>query len=500
MIQMARKGAVVTSVSLALCLAAAACSSSSSSSANSGTSTSASSSSSAAVPSISVSSFDRTMSAMATLKPLVSLGKGNVAVILPDTVTSARYTEFDAPYLTQALGMAGLSSSQFSVQNAQGSDATELSDAQTAITKGASVLIMDPLDSGVGAQIESYAKAHGVAVIDYDRLTFGGSRSYYVSFNNVLVGTLIGQGFTSCVAAWHVAKPSVLVMKGDPIDNNATLIAQGYLGVLNPKFADKSYTLVGTPAGTWTPSVAETEFQQQFTAHKNINSVVTPNDENAAQIIHYLQTLHVKPKAFPVTGQDATTVGLQNVLAGYQCGTVYKPIYLEAQAADQDANGHEGAQSLLRLADVGKNFGPVRALSGITLDIPVGQVTAIVGDKEAGKSTLIKTISGIWHQDHGEIFWQGRPVHLHTPKDATGLGIATVYQDLALCDNLDIVQNMFLGQEPVRLDEITMEKTAKQTLADLCVVTVRSVRQPVGSLSGGQRQAGRAISPRPRPA
>ena len=219
------------------------------------------------------------------------------------------------------------------MQNAQGSDATELSDAQTAITKGASVLIMDPLDSGVGAQIESYAKAHGVAVIDYDRLTLGGSRSYYVSFNNVLVGTLIGQGFTSCVSAWNVAKPNVLVMKGDPTDNNATLFAQGYLGVLNPNFADKSYILVGTPAGTWTPSVAETEFQQQFTAHKNINSVVTPNDENAAPIIHYLQTLGVKPKTFPVTGQDATTVGLQNILAGYQCGTVYKPIYLEAQAA-----------------------------------------------------------------------------------------------------------------------------------------------------------------------
>jgi D-xylose transport system substrate-binding protein len=334
MIQMARKGAVVTSVSLALCLAAAACSSSSSSSTGSGTSPSASGSSSASVPSISVSSFDRTMSAMTTLKPLASLGKGNVAVILPDTVTSARYTEFDAPYLTQALGMAGLSSSQFTVQNAQGSDATELSDAQTAITKGASVIIMDPIDSGVGAQIESYAKSHGVAVIDYDRLTLGGSRSDYVSFNNVLVGTMIGQGFTACVTAWHVAKPNVLVMKGDPTDNNATLFAQGYNAVLAPHFADKSYTLVGTPAGTGTPTVAETEFQQQFTAHKSMNSVLTPNDENAAPIIHYLQTtLHVKAKTFPVTGQDATLVGLQNILSGYQCGTVYKAIYLEAQAA-----------------------------------------------------------------------------------------------------------------------------------------------------------------------
>ena len=155
----------------------------------------------------------------------------------------------------------------------------------------------------------------------------------------------------------------------------------------------------------------------------------------------------------------------------------------------QDANG---SQPLLRLVDIGKNFGPVQALAGITLDVPVGQVTAIVGDNGAGKSTLIKTISGIWQPDHGEILWQSRPVRLHTPKDATDLGIATVYQDLALCDNLDIVANMFLGHEPVKLfqlDEIGMEKAAKQTLADLSVVTVRSVRQPVGSLSGGQRQA-----------
>jgi ABC-type sugar transport system ATPase subunit len=162
------------------------------------------------------------------------------------------------------------------------------------------------------------------------------------------------------------------------------------------------------------------------------------------------------------------------------------------QADAQDAGGANGSRSLLRLAGVGKNFGPVRALIGIDLDIPVGQVTAIVGDNGAGKSTLIKTISGIWQQDHGEILWQGRPVHLHSPKDATDLGIATVYQDLALCDNLDIVQNMFLGQESVRhwqLDEIFMEKTANSTLADLSVVTIRSVRQPVGSLSGGQRQA-----------
>src|SRR3984957_5861859 len=331
MIQLARKGAVAVALPVALCLAAAACSSSSSSSTSS--TTSASASSSTASVTISLVQLTRDFSAMSTLKPLAAAGKGNVAVILPDTVSSARYTEFDAPYLTQALTDAGLSSSQFTVQNAQGSDATELSDAQAAITKGASILIMDPLDSGVGAQIETYAKAHGAQVIDYDRLTLGGSRAYHVSFNNVLVGTKIGQGFTACAAAWGVTKPNVLVMKGDPTDNNATLFAQGYLAVLNPFFTSGKYVNVGEPAGTWTPTVAESEFQQAFTAHKSINSVLTPNDENAAPIITYLQRVGVKAKTFPVTGQDATLIGLQNILSGYQCGTVYKPIYIEAQAA-----------------------------------------------------------------------------------------------------------------------------------------------------------------------
>jgi D-xylose transport system substrate-binding protein len=270
---------------------------------------------------------------MAALKPITAKGKGKIGVILPDTVSSARYTEFDAPYLTKALLAAGLSASDFSVQNAQGSDATELSIAQADITKGASVLIMDPLDSGVGASIEKYAASHGAAVIDYDRLVLGGSRKYYVSFNNVQVGRLIGGGMVSCVTAWHVAKPHVLVMYGDPTDNNATLFAQGYTGVMAPFFKSGKWVQVGKAAGTWDPPTALTEFQGQFTAHKDINAVLMPNDENAAPVIHYLQTQGVKAKTFPVTGQDATLIGLQNILNGYQCGTAYKPIYLEAQAA-----------------------------------------------------------------------------------------------------------------------------------------------------------------------
>jgi ABC-type sugar transport system ATPase subunit len=160
----------------------------------------------------------------------------------------------------------------------------------------------------------------------------------------------------------------------------------------------------------------------------------------------------------------------------------------------QTSPGPDGAGDtpLLQLRGIGKNFGPVQALIDIDLDIPAGQVTALVGDNGAGKSTLIKTISGTWPPSTGHLQWQGRPVSIHSPRAATDLGIATVYQDLALCDNLDIVQNMLLGHEKLRfglLDEVSMELTARQTLADLRVTTVRSIRQPVGSLSGGQRQA-----------
>jgi D-xylose transport system substrate-binding protein len=254
-------------------------------------------------------------------------------VLLPETTTSARYTAFDAPYLKKALETAGLAAGDFIITNAQGSDATQQTQAEAAMTAGASVLILDPINKGVGKTIEDAAKSRGVKVIDYDRLTLGGSRDYYVSFDNVKVGELIGQGFVDCVSEWKVAKPNVLVMRGDPTDNNATLFAQGYMGVLNPHFTSGEYVKVGEPAGTWDPPTAATTFQQQYTAHRNINSVVMPNDANAAAVISVLKTLRTKPNTFPTTGQDAQVSGLQNVLQGYQCGTVYKPIAIEAQAA-----------------------------------------------------------------------------------------------------------------------------------------------------------------------
>jgi D-xylose transport system ATP-binding protein len=158
--------------------------------------------------------------------------------------------------------------------------------------------------------------------------------------------------------------------------------------------------------------------------------------------------------------------------------------------ADPPAAG--AGENLLSLRGISKNFGAVQALVDVTFDIPAGQVTALIGDNGAGKSVLIKTIAGIHGVDGGELLWEGKPVHVRNPADASSLGIETVHQDLALCDNLDIVQNMFLGRERVRhlaLAEEDMEKSAGETLAGLAVTTVRSIRQPVASLSGGQRQS-----------
>lgn len=147
----------------------------------------------------------------------------------------------------------------------------------------------------------------------------------------------------------------------------------------------------------------------------------------------------------------------------------------------------------LRTVGISKSFGPVSVLKSIDFVAPPGKVTALVGDNGAGKSTFIKTIAGIHPADEGEVYFEDHKVSIHAPRDAAALGIEVVYQDLALCDNLDIVQNMFLGREKTkwgrRLDEEAMEALARKTLASLNVSTVKSIRQPVASLSGGQRQS-----------
>jgi D-xylose transport system substrate-binding protein len=162
-------------------------------------------------------------------------------------------------------------------------------------------------------------------------------------------------------------------MDGDPTDNNAKLFAQGYNGVLKPYFDGGQYVKVGEPAGTWTPAVAQTTFAQQYTAHPNINAVVTPNDDNANAVISYLQSKKIPSKTFPTTGQDASLSGLQNILKGYQCGTVYKPIYLEAQAA--------AAIALYLRAGV---------------DVPAGLVNGTTHDDQAGTDVASSLLTPVW--------------------------------------------------------------------------------------------------------
>ncbi len=302
-------------------------------------------SSAATVPSdLTVNSFDVNFTEMVKLTGLTKAGSGLVGVLLPDTTSSVRYVNFDAPYLTKAFTRAGYEGSQFKIDNAQGNDATELAQAQADITQGAKVLIMDPIDSTVGTQIQQAAAAKGVKLISYDRATFSGTNTYYVSFNNVDVGKLIGKGFLDCVSAWGITNAKVFTLNGgEDTDPNAIDFAKGYNSVVwgdqvpqaTPgKTNSQGMTLVGdqvTPG--WDNSKGQTIFQQQYTAHKDINATIEANDGLANAVVTVLKQNGVAPNKVPTTGQDATLQGIENVLTGYQCGTVYKPIYLEAQAA-----------------------------------------------------------------------------------------------------------------------------------------------------------------------
>lgn len=281
---------------------------------------------------------------MSQLKGLTAAGSGLVGVILPDTTSSTRYVNFDAPYLKKAFDTAGYSSSQYKIDNAQGVDATELSLAQSDITAGARVLVFDPLDSTVGAQIQQYAQSHGVKTISYDRATFTGNNVYYVSFDNVQVGKLIGQGFQQCVQSWNVSNPQVFVLDGGTdSDPNAVSFAQGYNSVIwgqqTVPVADGATNSAGykliheQPAPKWDNSQGQAIFQAQFTAHKNINATVEANDGLGNAVITVLKNKGVQPKKIPTTGQDATLQGMENILNNYQCGSVYKAVYLEAQDA-----------------------------------------------------------------------------------------------------------------------------------------------------------------------
>ena len=254
---------------------------------------------------------------------------GKVAVLLPDSKSSVRWETVDRPFLQQAFEAAGVESE---IQNAEGDKSTQQQQAEQAITNGAKVILLVNLDSGSGAAIAANAKSQGVKVIDYDRLTLEtDATDYYVSFDNEAVGKLQGEGLVHCLEGAN--KPAVAVLNGSPTDNNATLFKNGYDSVIDPKFESGEWTEVDDQSvPDWDNQKALTIFEQMLQkANNKVDGVLAANDGLGNAAISAIKQR--KLDQIPVTGQDATLQGVQNIVAGDQCMTVYKAIKKEADAA-----------------------------------------------------------------------------------------------------------------------------------------------------------------------
>ncbi len=257
-------------------------------------------------------------------------GNAEVGVILPDAVTSPRWEANDRPSLQQAFDDAGIESD---IQNAQGDKTKFGKICDSMINEGVKVLMIVNLDSDSGSACLKKAADAGVQSIDYDRLTLGGGASYYVSFDNVKVGALMGEGLSKCLDEMGTTKANIVYINGDPTDNNAALFKEGYAGALQPKIDSGDYKLVGDQSGFWDATKAGTAFEQLYTQNDGkVDGVVSANDTMAGGIIARLKANGLAGKV-PVTGQDASIAGLQEILAGNQCMTVYKNTNIEAKAA-----------------------------------------------------------------------------------------------------------------------------------------------------------------------
>jgi len=271
---------------------------------------------------------------MTPSKP-IKAASADVAVLLPDSKSSARWEDDDRKYLSAAFDAAGVT---YNIVNAEGDTATQQTQAEAAITNGAKVILFVDLDSASGTTIIKEAHAAKVKVIDYDRLTLedktgADSADFYVSFDNTAVGKLQGQGLVAAITAAGLKNPNVAELNGSPTDNNATLFKNGYDSVLQPLYDAKTYTKVEDQSvPNWDNQQALTIFQQMLTKENNkIDAVVAANDGLAGAVISALDTAGLKP--VPLTGQDATAAGIQNILAGKQSMTVYKPIKEESDGA-----------------------------------------------------------------------------------------------------------------------------------------------------------------------
>ena len=259
-------------------------------------------------------------------------GTPKVGVLLPDSQSSVRWETVDRPFLQKAFEAAGVDAD---IQNAEGDKSTQQQQAEQMITNGAKVLLLVNLDSGSGATIVSNAKAQNAKVIDYDRLTLEADSDYYVSFDNEAVGKLQGEGLVKCIEDRRLDTPNIAVLNGSPTDNNAKLFKNGYDSVINPKFESGEWKEVDDQSvPDWDNQQALTIFEQMLEKSNNeIDGVLAANDGLGQAAISALKSRKVEN--VPVTGQDATTEGVQNVLAGDQCMTVYKAIKKEADAASE---------------------------------------------------------------------------------------------------------------------------------------------------------------------
>jgi D-xylose transport system substrate-binding protein len=253
--------------------------------------------------------------------------------LLPDTVSSTRYTLFDAPYLKAAFKKAGVAAT---VVNAHNDPQKQKNQAQQCLAQGAKVILLDQLDAVSGNSITNLAVSRGAKVIDYDRLVVHSKASYYVSFNNVTVGKLQGTGLVAGLKAkgTYSKHPVIAELNGDIKDNNAILFKKGYDSVLNPLYKSGVFTKAksGDQYTEWSPTKARTIFDQMLAQNGNkINGVLAANDGLAGAVVASLKAHGLKP--VPLTGQDATPTGVQFILAGWQTGTVYKSVRLEANAA-----------------------------------------------------------------------------------------------------------------------------------------------------------------------
>jgi D-xylose transport system substrate-binding protein len=386
---MRRTTASIGILGVAAALSLTACGSSNSSSPSAG-----GSSSSGGVT--AACSLDNPPQSAAELPKSVDLGKtsGKVGVILPDTTSSTRYTQYDAPLLTKALKDAGITPD---VQNAQGDKNKFASIAQSMIGEGVKVLIIDSIDAASGAGVEKAADKAGVKVIDYDRVNLGGTAPYYVSFDNEDVGKLQAQTLLDCLKAQGVDSPKIIMMDGGTdVDNNAVLFKKGAHEVLDNSSAD----IVGEAVVKgWLVQNAAPAFTGALTAAGGqVDGVLAANDDIANAVIGVLKNNNLNGKVV-VTGQDSGTEGLQNIVTGQQSMTIFKNVKLEANAAAQLAialiAGKDPAAAGMTLSKFDDPQSPSHNLQALLLPAQVITQANVDDVVKAGALTTAEICKGI---------------------------------------------------------------------------------------------------------